>query len=446
MSKRVFILLFPERGALNASFMLAKGLVEKGFEVIYLTNSVFSPHVIAQGFETELFDLDPFYQDLKARANWTRDQGSWFLAKLQYFKIFLKRNHLLEEYLEQNLQHVLTVSTTLLLLDPIMMNCSIPFIKRKIPIVHLNTTFAYRSNSTCIPVFSKRFPSRNDGVYPRLIVSLTWALLRIRIIFKDLRWHLKHGLVPTRTVNTARKRIQKYGKRVVWGEYGYRLDCEELILAPREMDFNRIADESARCYIGSSILVERDDGESFINTSNLPLLYCSLGTYGHFCQHQEFLFRTVVEMMRSLPGWMAVIQMKIDLSKINIDIPVNVIVKSHVPQLAILQQASVAITHVGCSSFKECIMTGTPIIAVPWNNDGFGNSTRVLYHSLGSRLNIAKVSPEILKRNLVHVTTDVQIQTAVKSMKKVFLEQANCGKGVEFIGDLVLRNNLKEAS
>ncbi|MBT1695469.1 hypothetical protein KK083_01185 [Fulvivirgaceae bacterium PWU4] len=444
MKARIIILIFPERGALNASFMLARQLAIEGFDITYLTNSFFVEHVRAQGFHCELFDLTPFYDGLRMRVRNGAGKTSRVFRMLAMLRIFLKRNDLLEEYLEKNLQVFFTKPVDLVLLDPILMNCCIPFIKRQIPVIHLNTTFAYRMNSVCYPVFSKRVSPGNKSLRAWFTIVTTWVLLWIRIVVKDLNWHRQHGLVPTRTVNTARRKIRRYGHRYVWGEYGYRLACPELILAPRQIDFRIVADEDRRCYAGASILKNRSDGDCSLSFSGLPLLYCSLGTYGHFCKAQVRLVLAVVDMMRRLPEWEAVIHMKEGLIGSDFKAPSNVRVLSHVPQLEVLKRASAAITHAGCSSLKECIITGTPMIVVPWNNDGFGNSARVLYHSLGVRLDIETVSPDVLRQALLHVTTDTGIQSAVRAMQQVFLDQEDCRHGVDFISNFFEKRILKQ--
>jgi UDP:flavonoid glycosyltransferase YjiC (YdhE family) len=437
--------MFPERGALNASFMLARQLAAQGFDITYLTNSFFAEHVRAQGFHCELFDLTPFYDGLRNRINNGAGKDSWIPRTLKTLRIFFKRNDLLEEYLEKNLEPFLAKPVDMLLMDPILMNCCIPFIKRQIPVIHLNTTFAYRINSVCFPVFSKRVPLEKKGLSARTSVVMNWVLLWARIIVKDLAWHRKHGLVPTRTVNTARKKIRRYGHRYIWGEYGYRLECPELILAPRQIDLRTIADEDRRCYVGASILKDRSDGDCPVDFSGKPLLYCSLGTYGQFCKERKRLFRAVVDMMRDLPGWEAVVQIKDESITAGFDIPSNVRVLAHVPQVEVLKKASAAITHAGCSSLKECAMTGTPMIVLPWNNDGYGNSARVLHHALGVRLDIETVSPELLHGALVHVTTNPAIQSAVRAMREAFLDQEDCRHGVEFINNFLEQRILKPA-
>ena len=143
--------------------------------------------------------------------------------------------------------------------------------------------------------------------------------------------------------------------------------------------------------------------------------------------------------MRSTPNWQAVIQTQ-SLKNADLELPENVTLISHVPQLKVLEKADIAITHAGCSSFKECAFTGTPMIAVPWNNDGYGNSARVVEHELGVCLDASNISSSILKEALVYVTSNERIQFSVREMQRKLLSQESCEQGVNYINNILTKN------
>jgi len=425
--------MFPERGALNASFMLAKGLMREGFTVVYLTNSAYINYVSDQGFECVLFELEPFYNNLNNIYNDIRVSSTSRISKwMMTLKLLMQRNARLEEYLETAISEVVSTPVAGVLLDPIMMNCSIPFIKRSIPILHLNTTFAYTMNRFCLPVFSKDLPHARNNFITQCQVLWTWFQLIREVLVKDIKWNLRHGFVPTRTFNTGKSKINKYGHRTRWGEYGYRLRCPELVLAPRELDFMTIADDKKRCYVGSSVFANRNDGPFDIDAKGKSILYCSLGTYSQHCQLNTKVFYSVIDLIRHFPNWIAVIQ----IGNIQIPedtLPSNVILKKMVPQMQMLEKATIALVHGGCSSLKECVFTGTPMILVPWNNDGFGNSARAVFHRLGVRIDINSISLLTLRKAFEEVLSNTEIQQSVRNMQRIFVKQENCDEGINYI-------------
>jgi len=438
--KRIVILMFPERGALNASFKLAYGLVQQGFHVTYLTNATYLDYVQQQGFDVQWFDLDPFYNRLNGMLKKINAKKFWLSRWYMRLRLVSNRNVRLEEYLERSIASVFEKPVDLLLLDPILMNVSIPFIKRAIPVMHLNTTFAYAFNFSAPPVFSRKVPAHEKSLFSNLHFALDWLLLVGKVWLRDARWNWKHGLVPTRSLNTARRRISRYLHRYRWGEYGFRLKCPELVLAPRDVDFDHIADADNRCYVGASVHTDRKDGVIDFDFDDRPILYCSLGTYSHHCAHAKKVYNAVLEMMADLPEWQAVVQIgTVDIG--NMVVPPNVFIGTMVPQLKMLERAAVALIHGGCSSLKECVYTGTPMILVPWNNDGYGNSARVVYHQIGVRLDMLNISSQLLKKAFEEVSTSDVIRASIEKLQGAVKAQESCAAGVRYIENYLNARN-----
>src|SRR2546423_1983193 len=59
------------------------------------------------------------------------------------------------------------------------------------------------------------------------------------------------------------------------------------------------------------------------------------------------------------------------------EVPKNVIVKNHMPQLEILQKADLFITHAGMNSINESLYYGVPMILIPQMYEQAFNSFRV---------------------------------------------------------------------
>lgn len=92
-----------------------------------------------------------------------------------------------------------------------------------------------------------------------------------------------------------------------------------------------------------------------------PLLYSSLGTaFNNWPEYYPILFDAVRELDINVFAALGAI----DPDSLT-DIPENVEVGQMVPQLDILSQASVFITHAGMGGTGEAIYYGVPMIAIP---------------------------------------------------------------------------------
>ncbi len=247
-------------------------------------------------------------------------------------------------------------------------------------------------------------------------------------------WHLRlHLRLFGGADQDPVRQVRRTGGRLRLGEYGHRLAVPELVLAPREIDFPRIPSWTPRRYAGACVETRRpepafpwarlDDRRS--------LAYCSLGTYSSNYRHRNRFFQTVLAVFRQRPDWQLVLQAGEDD-----DLPSssdNVIVSARVPQLALLERASLFITHGGFSSIRESVYFGVPMIVFPCWLDQHGNAARVLFHRLGLRGDIRRVDTAQLSGLVDRVTGDAQIRASVRRMQETFRAQEDCRQGVDFI-------------
>lgn len=82
-----------------------------------------------------------------------------------------------------------------------------------------------------------------------------------------------------------------------------------------------------------------------------------------------------------------------DIHKLPV-IPENLYIFNHIPQLDILKQCDLMITHGGMNTLTECILNKVPVIVYPFAKhwDQNGNAARVVYHGIGIRGNFKKIS------------------------------------------------------
>ncbi len=88
------------------------------------------------------------------------------------------------------------------------------------------------------------------------------------------------------------------------------------------------------------------------------------------------------------------------------DIPANFIVRPSVPQLEVLQRASVFITHGGMNSTSESLWFGVPMVVVPQAGDQIFIGQRVAQLQAGVLVQNTAVTPAVLHANVARVLAD----------------------------------------
>lgn len=110
-----------------------------------------------------------------------------------------------------------------------------------------------------------------------------------------------------------------------------------------------------------------------------PLLYSSLGTaFNNWPEYYPILFDAVRDL--DINVFAALGAIKPESLK---DIPDNVEVGQMVPQLDILSQASVFITHAGMGGIGEAVYYGVPMIAIPQMDEQALNARQIETNGLG---------------------------------------------------------------
>lgn len=104
-------------------------------------------------------------------------------------------------------------------------------------------------------------------------------------------------------------------------------------------------------------------------------------------------------------------------------LPDNVMIVSHLPQLALLRRAAVLITHGGLGSLKEAMSCGVPVVTMPAVFDQPYNAMRVRKKGLGHSIFPEKLSPQNLQWALESVLDSQAIRSSVACMRELFLDE-----------------------
>ena len=103
-------------------------------------------------------------------------------------------------------------------------------------------------------------------------------------------------------------------------------------------------------------------------------------------------------------------------------LPENFIVRPHVPQLSVLKQASLFITHGGMNSVSEAMACGVPMVVIPFTSDQPVNARQVERLNLGKVLPPRSVTAETLKNTVFSVLADKTIGQAIQKMRETITQ------------------------
>jgi MGT family glycosyltransferase len=217
------------------------------------------------------------------------------------------------------------------------------------------------------------------------------------------------------------------------------IQTEEIVLCPEEFDFPRPR-RVGRRYAGPSVELDRpcDAFDWRRLNQSAKLIYCSLGTQLH-------RYKALSELMLAVLGAVAQRQdeqVVIVADRTTIErcgrVPDNAILVERAPQIELLRSASVAITHGGLGTVKECILMGVPMIVFPQGFDQPGNAARIAFHRIGLRcieppFDTARVRSLLDELNRMPLMLD-----NIRRFQRVFQAAENERRGAQVV-ELVLQ-------
>lgn len=150
-------------------------------------------------------------------------------------------------------------------------------------------------------------------------------------------------------------------------------------------------------YFFTGAIVKNETAEDFDDIpqrDSRPLIYISLGSV-----NTDFIdfYKMCLEAFKTLDVFvMMSIGKKCKIEQLG-DIPSNFYIGNFLPQLAILKQADVFITHAGFNSVNEALSYGVPMYAFPMVNDQHMVAKRIKDLKLGIVGQFKEISPQALR-------------------------------------------------
>jgi zeaxanthin glucosyltransferase len=416
MAKIGFFVL-PNTGGMNACLQLARNLRNRRHEVVFFGLKDSDSYIRANGFDFRAmfeshFPEGYFSDDLSVKGLWAAWQQ--FRSAQVHFRRFFA--HVLDDG-DNELKDLLRSW------QPDLM-----IFASGSPHIEWPALMADSLGIKCAYFYDALWPCEG-GPIPDMEADLIpgpGIVFGCRNFMAWQRYRFKALLDRSLGVQrVTRKLATRYGYRAELYDSSAKrhnlLRLPELIPFPLAMEFPGAGEIPGRHYIEASICLDRKEPEFPWHRldDSRPLILCALGTYLWYDKsfYRQF-FRILLDVARARPDWQWAVATGRLVSAPELgDLPPNVIAMESVPQLALLNRARMMITHGGTNTIKECVYFGVPMVSFPFGGDHPGNTARVVYHGLGVRGDLRRLTVRALKERVETVDRSFYIQSQVKLMQ-----------------------------
>ncbi len=260
------------------------------------------------------------------------------------------------------------------------------------------------------------------------------AMLRNRIGYAAWHWYIGPFL---HTVNGYREKWKLPLLPNVDASYSSLAQISQLCA---ELDFPQPQLPKVFHYVGPLGAQRQESDENFDwdRLDGRPLIFASLGTepYRSNLRVYQRILRACedldAQLVLALGKWRD--QEKTVRDQLG-QVPENAIVVDFAPQLALLNRASLMITHSGVNSAMEAVSRAVPLLAMPRAEDQPGMAARVEYAGVGLRASFHHSSSEQLRGLIKRVLTEDAFRRRAKQLQAAIVQAG----GVQRAADITER-------
>ncbi|OIK06217.1 macrolide-inactivating glycosyltransferase [Streptomyces monashensis] len=205
-----------------------------------------------------------------------------------------------------------------------------------------------------------------------------------------------------------------------------------IVLIPKALQPNADrVDERVHTFVGACQGDRSDQGDWQRPAGVDKVVLVSLGSA--FTKQPGF-YRACVRAFGDLPGWHLVLQVGRHVSAADLgEVPAHVEVRDWVPQLAILKQADLFVTHAGAGGSQEGLATATPMIAVPQAVDQFGNADMLAALGVARRLDTEEATADRLREAALALVADPEVARRLKAVQAEMAQEGGTRRAADLI-------------
>jgi UDP:flavonoid glycosyltransferase YjiC (YdhE family) len=427
--RTVLFVIWHEDGHLASPAAIARRLQARGDRVVFAAAASFARRLRALGFE---------HVNLSGASDWGRRWG-----------IFndLPNRAALGEAVDRLVETfdaiVRRVRPSAILFDSLLSPFGVMAEAAGVPWATYETNLACEFDPAVPPPGRMIVPDGSDEAARRIAdawraeLDLTLAAREsARAADLPLDWSQRHfGAV---VVEELERRV---GRRLALDRLTLRTPVPlvpRMILAPRELDFAR--GRSARgAWVGACI-DERRAEPAFPWDQiprDLPIAYCAFGTQSLRNPEAPAHLRAIVEAFARRDDFFLVLACPAS-HRPAAGAARRMLWVDRAPQLALLRRASLAVTHAGYNSVKECAAAGVPMIAVPLSHDQPRNAALVEHLGLGVAFAPgAALTADAIDAAITRVRRSTAMRARCAEMKRAVARSASGAAACDFIDALI---------
>lgn len=167
-----------------------------------------------------------------------------------------------------------------------------------------------------------------------------------------------------------------------------------------------------------------------------PLIYASLGTL----QNRLFkVFYIIAKACQHLNAQLIISSGGTDPKELP-QLPGSPLVVKHAPQLELLRNAALTITHAGQNTVIESLACGVPMVAIPIANDQPGIAARIAYAGVGEMVPIGQLSVKNLKATIDKVFHNKRYQNKASQFAAAIQATDGVGQAADIIEEAMMLN------
>lgn len=153
----------------------------------------------------------------------------------------------------------------------------------------------------------------------------------------------------------------------------------------------------------------------FEQLGSQPIIYITLGTVYNT---DPTFFQTCFAALHDLP-WQVVVATGRPVEELQVGpVPDNVILRSYVPQLEILEHTGVFVGHGGMSTIMEAISRGVPMVVIPHAAAQVANAQRVMDLGLGLMLEKESMTVDSLRAAVLQILHNPEYRTRARLVQE----------------------------
>lgn len=189
-------------------------------------------------------------------------------------------------------------------------------------------------------------------------------------------------------------------------------------------------------FLGSAVRTEAPDQEveRWLAASTRPVVYVSLGS---FLSVRSDVLTRIVEALRPLPVRVALASGSSAPGELG-ELPSDWLVRPQLPQVRLLQQAVLAVSHGGNNSVTEALSSGVPLVLLPLSTDQFAGAAAVEEAGFGEALDPNSATSGQMRaaaRRLLALDDDAR--TRLRSLSEALRDRPGAVRAFEAIGSQV---------